>query len=196
MMSITILIRQDTSSRWAIQINETDYQKDFDPQDFSAEAWNSIDEINDHHTDEYFYKEVSITETPKFGEDGTIDWENVPQSDEQEIVAPESDKDFVRDARNWLQRWNLIHASESEDVDKKILEAYPVSRDFLKYLEENEITWEVANERLEQFIGLRKTAADTEMFGAEVPPVEDTPIDYQEPYWEVEDSYVPEIPIQ
>lgn len=190
--------------------NETDYQKDFDPQGFSAEAWNSIDEINDHHTDQYLYNEVGITETPqfteneidkkekrpKFKEQFEVEWKTAPHSDEQEIIASESDVDFIQDARNWLQRENLIQASDDSVMHLKIIGAYPVSKDFLKYLEENEIDWEVANGRLEQLTGMRKTAVDIEMFGAKVPPVEDTPIDYQEPYWEVEDSYVPEIPIQ
>ena len=154
--------------------NETDYQKDFDPQDFGAEAWNSVDEIDDHHT-EYFYNEVSITETPqftenevdeeekrpKFKEQFEVEWKTAPHSDEQEIVASESDADFVQDARNWLQRENLIRATEDPIMHLKVLGTYPVSKHFLEYLEENEITWEVASERLEQFIGLRKTASDT-----------------------------------
>ena len=155
--------------------NETDYQKDFDPQDFGAETWNSIDEINDHHTDQYLYNEVGITETPqfteneidekekrpKFKEQFEVEWKTAPHSDEQEMIASESDVDFVRDARNWLQRENLIRTTEDPIMHLKVLGAYPVSQDFLKYLEENEINWKVANERLEQFIGLRKTAADT-----------------------------------
>ena len=139
--------------------NETDYQKDFDPQEFRPENWNSIDEIDDHHTDEYFYKEVGVTETPQFDEEGTIDWKNAPHSDEQEIVAPESDQDFVRDARNWLQREHLIRESEDSIMRLQILSAYPVSQDFLKYLEDSEIDWEVANKRLKQLAGLRETAA-------------------------------------
>ena len=56
------------------QNNSTDYQDDFDPLDYDAELWQSPDEVDDHHNDAYF-KDVAITETPEFDENGKISWQ-------------------------------------------------------------------------------------------------------------------------
>lgn len=56
------------------QNNSTDYQDDFDPLDYDAELWQSADEVDDHHNDAYF-KDVAITETPEFDENGKISWQ-------------------------------------------------------------------------------------------------------------------------
>ena len=61
--------------------NSTDYQDDFDPQDFAAESWESEDVIDDHHTDPYLYSEVAMSENPVFNEDGSIEWENQSDAD-------------------------------------------------------------------------------------------------------------------
>ena len=108
--------------------NSTDYQDDFDPQEHASESWNSIDLIDDHHTDEYYYREVGITEQPSFQEDGQIEWVTESYStDVDEKVHTTDDVDFVKDARNWLTRENLLREAQNEHATEEIHRGYPVS---------------------------------------------------------------------
>lgn len=147
--------------------NSTDYQDDFDPQEYSGESWNSVDAVEDHHEDEYHYREVGITEQPVFITERYVEKEDTPWKNERmewetesyaadvdEHLTPADDSDFVRDARNWLTRENLLRASEGQD--EVIYRTYPVSREFLHYLEENEVDFETANQRLEEYLGIRR----------------------------------------
>ena len=140
--------------------NSTDYQDDFDAQEFSAEQWNSVDIIDDHHTDFYF-REQCVTERPQFNdEDGTIEWTTETHSDTSDPIEVSDDMDFVADARNWLTRNNLMNNATDDAIKEKIAMAYPVSTEFLRYIDEKEITFQEANARLKQLIEGRDADED------------------------------------
>ena len=132
--------------------NATDYQDDFDPDELQSQSWQSIDGFDDHHYQESLYKEVGITETPHFTEEGGIEWVNQPHAESSPIVERHTDTDFMTDARNYLQRGRLIEAAESGAILTDILTAYPVSEQFTSYIEEQGIDWETTSQRLTEFL--------------------------------------------
>ena len=148
--------------------NATDYQDDFDPQGYSPEQWQSIDRVDDHHIDNY-YREQCVTERPEFDENGMIEWKTETHSDTSIPVNVSDDADFVTNARNWLTRENLIRVARNESLTEEIHKAYPVSRWFLDFIDENGIDWETANARLESLIETRDADDD------DIETVEDLP---------------------
>ena len=177
--------------------NSSDTRDDVDLTDhtnYKAQDWQSLDLIDDHNVDIH-YREECVTETPTFTKDGSIEWTTENHSDIETPVAAADDMDWVEDARNFLTRGRLIQDITDEDEIIKILSAYPVSSQFMEYIENQEISWEIANERLQQLTGLRETATnDLKLFGAEVPPVEESPTDYDEVNLPPKSSYIPDIP--
>ena len=157
--------------------NSTDYQDDFDAQDFQAEQWNSVDSIDDHHTDWYF-REQCVTERPQFDEEGMIEWTTETHSDTSDPIEASDDMDFVRDARNWLTRENLMSNATDDAIKEQIAMAYPVSTEFLKYLAEKEIDFETANARLGLLIKGRDADQDDIKTVEDLPtPVEEDPME-------------------
>ena len=120
--------------------NSTDYQDDFDPQDFAADSWESEDGIDDHHIDPYLYSEVAMNENPIFNEDGSIEWENISDAD---LDSPDSEKrsEFVKrvmenlfdaeasnpyffhsqEARDELTVWVSENLSDTDMADSDLL---------------------------------------------------------------------------
>ena len=158
--------------------NSTDYQDDFDPQEYAPEQWKSIDDIDDHHVDSY-YREKCITERPQFDEDGMIEWKTETHSDIESPRPVSDDMDFVTDARNWLTRENLMRETDDWDSIDKIADAYPVSRQFLDYIKSKEIDFETAHQRMQELLGDgRETLTDDEP----VETVDDLPV--PSPNWD------------
>ena len=114
--------------------NSTDYQDDFDPQDYQRESWNDVDNLDDLHHD-YHYAETTVTEQPIFNEYGSVTWESEAHMHSNPPVQSEDDQAWVEDARNWMTRERLLQESANEEIREEVLSAYPVSQKFLNYLE-------------------------------------------------------------
>ena len=129
--------------------NSTDYQDDFDPQDYQGEQWNSDDGIDDHHYQESLYKAVGITETPCFNEHGMIEWTS--EAHDESIPEPINFKDaqFVQDAHNWLEKERLLRETKEQWMHAEIIKAFPLSPEFRELLKEHGLTYELALERMD-----------------------------------------------
>ena len=138
--------------------NSSDTRDDVDLSDhtnYRSQDWQSIDLADDHHVVESYYRQECVTETPQFDEKtGEIsDWTTVQHADTAEPVTRIDDEDWLKDARNWMTRENLLANTKDDDIRENIASAYPVSNQFMDYLAENEVDWTVASERLESIIG-------------------------------------------
>ena len=132
--------------------NSSDTRDDLDLTDhtnYREQDWQSMDFADDHHVDISF-REQAITETPVFDKNHElVDWTTETHSDIEDPVSAGDDEDWIADARNWMTRENLLQSTEDQTIRDNIIDAYPVSHRFIEYLEENEIDWEVANQRLQ-----------------------------------------------
>lgn len=136
--------------------NSTDTRDDIDLSDhteYKAQDWQSIDLVDDHHIEHSFAQEC-ISEQPVYDQKGEIiDWETENHSDQEAPVLAADDEEWLKDAKNWMTRENLMANTDDNDIRENIADAYPVSRKFLDYLAENEVDWAVASERLYSIIG-------------------------------------------
>ena len=136
--------------------NSSDTRDDIDLSDhteYKAQDWQSPDLVDDHHVESYFSQEC-VSEQPVYDQKGEIiDWETENHSDQEAPVLAADDEEWLKDARNWMTRENLLANTEDDDIRENIADAYPVSRKFLDYLAENEVDWAVASERLNSIIG-------------------------------------------
>jgi len=134
--------------------NSTDYQDDFNPTDYSGEAWNSVDNIDDHHLDEYHYREVGITEAPQFDYEGKVEWRSEAHREEQDALEPRkahlSEDSFLQDALAWISKESYLDEASKDDVSWNIEETLSVNPEFLEHLETIGVDWERFQERIQE----------------------------------------------
>lgn len=155
--------------------NSSDTRDDTDMTDrhtYHSQNWESEDFEDDHNVDLYYSEQV-ITEAPTFVETKryngwemrwetveSIQWNDETSPNSSIPVSPHSDIGWLECARNWLTRETLIRQTDDEEIQAEIMVSYPVSDSFLDYLDEQEIDFEVASQRMDEYLGIQRTEND------------------------------------
>jgi len=155
--------------------NSSDTRDNTDMTDrhtYRSQNWESEDFEDDHNVDLYYSEQV-ITEAPTFIETRqyngwkmqwetveSIEWNNETSPNSAIPVTPHSDIGWVECARNWLTRETLIRQTDNPEVQADIMISYPVSDSFLDYLDEQEIDFEVASQRMDEYLGIQRDEND------------------------------------
>ena len=150
--------------------NSSDTRDDTDMTNrhtYRAQNWESEDFIDDHNIDLYYHEQV-ISESPTFVETRkynqwemkwetveSIEWENETSPNSAIPVNPHSDVSWMDDARNWLTRETLLRQTDNPEIQADIMISYEVSDSFLDYIDEQGIDFEVATQRMNEYLGIR-----------------------------------------
>ena len=151
--------------------NSSDTRDDTDMTDrhtYHSQNWESKDFEDDHNVDLYYSEQV-ITEAPTFIETRqyngwemkwetveSIEWDDETSPNSAIPVSPHSDIGWIECARNWLTRETLIRQTDNPEIQADIMISYPVSDSFLDYLDEQEIDFEVASQRMDEYLGIKR----------------------------------------